>query len=104
MYHKQTDPFYNSGRWKRAAAERMRIDHGLCCDCVERFLDGGREKVRDATMVHHVIPRNERTDLELDIDNLRSLCDQCHNKRHPEKGRARGGAKRPPPRARIIKI
>ena len=38
-----------------------------------------------ATMVHHIIPRSERPDLELVLENLISLCDSCHEARHPEK-------------------
>lgn len=105
VYHKESEPFYHTGVWKRTAAERMRMDNYLCCDCMERFHSGGRGKVRDAEVVHHVIPRSERPDLELDIQNLRSLCKQCHNQRHPEKGRAKEAAKPTKPnRARVIKI
>ena len=105
MYHKESDPFYHTAAWKRAAAERMRLDNHLCCDCLERYQNGGRGKVRDAEVVHHMKPRSERPDLSLDIHNLRSLCKKCHNQRHPEKGQNREPAKRPRScRARVIKI
>lgn len=105
MYHKESDPFYHTAAWKAAAAERMRLDNYLCCDCLERYRNGGRGRVRDAEVVHHVIPRSERPDLALDIQNLRSLCKKCHNQRHPEKGQSREAEK--PQRAtrvRVIKI
>ena len=70
---------------------------------MDQFLNHGGVRPRDATIVHHIIPRDERPDLALEIDNLRSLCDACHNKRHPEKGQKEdGGAVRPG--IRIIKI
>ncbi len=79
------------------------MDNGKCCDCMDLFLNHGGSEPRDAVMVHHEIPRDVRPDLELDIDNLRSLCDPCHNKRHPEKGRTDGEAA-VPSGIRIIKI
>ena len=38
--------------------------------------------------------------------NLRSLCEACHNRRHPEKGGKSGGGKqaKPAARMRVIKI
>ena len=45
---------------------------------------GRRVNVR-ATMVHHVKPLEMYPDLALDLDNLVSLCDDCHDKAHPEK-------------------
>lgn len=83
---KETDPFYKSRPWRAARAMRLEMDNYKCVDCMDLFLHHGGSKPRDATIVHHVIPRDQRPDLELDIDNLRSLCDACHNKRHPEKG------------------
>ena len=38
-----------------------------------------------ATMVHHKAPLRERPDLALDLNNLMSLCDRCHDVMHPEK-------------------
>lgn len=46
--------------------------------------NGRRVNVR-ATMVHHIEPLEKRPDLALDLDNLVSLCDDCHDKAHPEK-------------------
>lgn len=100
---KQTDPFYRSKPWRKARAARLMMDNGKCCDCMDLFLNHGGSNPRDAVMVHHEIPREERPDLALDLDNLRSLCDPCHNKRHPEKG-AGGQAEAAPAGIRIIKI
>jgi len=103
--YKEADPFYHSGPWLEAREERLRRDHYICCDCMEEYQITG-EKPRTATMVHHVIPRSERPDLELDIENLRSLCYICHNRKHPEKGgQGKAAAKnRKPVRMRVIKV
>ena len=54
---------------------------------MERFRAGISIRPHRADMVHHVIPVEERPDLALNLSNLRSLCNECHNKEHPEKGR-----------------
>lgn len=101
---KETDPFYKSKPWRAARAKRLEMDNYKCTDCMDLFLHHGGVGPRDATIVHHVIPRETRPDLELDIDNLRSLCDACHNKRHPEKGLKDGGSDSSRNGIRIIKI
>ncbi len=83
-------------------------DHEICQLCLAAFRAGKMRRPRRATIVHHIIPRTERPDLELDLDNLQSVCAVCHNQEHPEKGGARGADKpasaRPRVTARVIKI
>lgn len=86
MQRKQADPFYLSKAWRAVRAEALRRDHGMCVRCMERFMNGG-EKPRLAVIVHHKKSRKEYPELELDLDNLESLCDICHNREHPEKGK-----------------
>lgn len=86
MQRKQADPFYLSKAWRTVRAEALRRDHGMCVRCMERFMNGG-EKPRLAVMVHHKKSRKEYPELELELDNLESLCDICHNREHPEKGK-----------------
>lgn len=81
--------FLDSARWKRKRAAVMRRDKYLCQDCL-RY---GR-KTR-ATLVHHIEAYADAPEKSLDEKNLVSLCEACHNKRHPE--RATGGN---PPRRR----
>ena len=83
--YKESDPFYHSAEWKRLRKAVLQRDHGMCCDCMDRMRAGIGIKPRRATMVHHVIPRSERPDLSLNMDNLRSLCNDCHEKNHPER-------------------
>lgn len=104
-YGKQTDPFYKSDPWKRIRKVALARDHGICQDCLEAKRRGERRRARWAVMVHHILPREKYPELELELDNLVSLCDSCHNKRHPEKGKARENKAAPAPSGvRIIKV
>lgn len=85
--YKESAPFYHTAAWKRARAAALSRDGGMCQDCMDRFRAGWGIRPHRAEMVHHIIPLEERPDLALNIDNLRSLCNECHNKKHPEKGR-----------------
>lgn len=87
MPYKESDPFYHTKAWKRVRRLALERDQGMCQDCMDRFRAGYGIKPHRADMVHHIIPREERPDLALNLANLRSLCNECHNKRHPEKGR-----------------
>ncbi len=102
MDYKESDPFYHTKAWKRLRRVALDRDGGMCCDCMDRYRAGLIKRPRRADMVHHIQSREEHPELALDLSNLRSLCDTCHNKRHPEKGR------RPEPKARgrmrIIKV
>ena len=53
----------------------MSIHGGLCQDC----LDIGITEV--ARVVDHVIELKDNWDLRLDDDNLRPLCQTCHNRK-----------------------
>lgn len=103
MRHKESKPFYHSGPWKAVSRKARDRDQGMCRDCMERFRAGQMNKPRRAELVHHMIPIDERPDLALDLNNLRSLCNICHNRRHPEKGE-RQNEKNIIPKMRIIKV
>jgi hypothetical protein len=83
--YKESDPFYHSAAWKRLRRVALMRDGGMCQDCMDRMRAGIGIKPNRATLVHHIIPRSERPDLELDPDNLRALCAECHEKEHPER-------------------
>lgn len=102
---KETEPFYNTGAWKRLRRVALSRDNGMCQKCMERFRAGYGVKPRRAVMVHHIIPVKERPDLALDLNNLRSLCWECHAEEHPEKGGDhRAPREMPRHRARVIKV
>ncbi len=83
--YKESDPFYHTKEWRRVREAALQRDHGMCRDCMDKFEAGIVKRPRRAVMVRHVIPRSERPDLELDLNNLRSLCFSCHEEHHPEK-------------------
>ncbi len=55
-------------------------DHGICQDCLKE------RKITKAQTVHHIKELREHPELSLTLENLVSLCNPCHNRRHPEKG------------------
>lgn len=60
--------------WRKLRRQKLRANP-LCEEC-ER---GGLVVV--ATMVHHILPIEEGGEV-LDWDNLMSLCEICHDKKH----------------------
>lgn len=91
MTEKEKKKFYNSKQWKAKRIEILDRDRHECQDCVKRLHDAVKNntilpaderKIRPACEVHHIKELSERPDLELDNDNLISLCVQCHNIRH----------------------
>lgn len=100
MQEKQCDPFYKSAAWLRARRAALIRDHYLCQDCLTRHRVQGHGRVAPAEMVHHIESYQEHPELGLVLENLVSLCDACHAKRHPEKGRH--GQSAPECHARVI--
>lgn len=84
--YKESAPFYHTNAWKRLRAVALQRDGGMCQDCMDKLRDGLKVRPHRAEMVHHIIPVEERPDLALNLNNLRSLCNACHAARHPEKG------------------
>ena len=76
-YNKTRDPkysqFYNSGEWRALSAKRLSDDGFRCAWC--RAI---------ATEVDHIIEIKtpEGWERRLDYTNTRSLCHDCHDKRH----------------------
>ena len=89
-FEKQADPFYSGSAWRKVRLQALNRDGGMCVECMAEFAACGRVRPRPATVVHHVIPREERPDLALVLANLESLCDDHHAKKHPEKGERDG--------------
>jgi 5-methylcytosine-specific restriction endonuclease McrA len=82
---KESKPFYHTAAWKKVRAAALARDDGMCQDCMDRMRSGVGIRPNRATMVHHIIPYTQRPDLALQLDNLRSLCNECHEKNHPER-------------------
>lgn len=91
--------FYNSETWQRARLAALIRDKHLCVRCL------ARRKIRPATTVHHIEHLLDKPEKALELSNLESLCEDCHNRAHPEKGRKNMRPKPAPPGGvRIIKL
>lgn len=71
--------FYQSKAWRTLRAYRLRYDNQECQACKQQG------KHTPATVVHHVVHVRDNPSLALDLFNLQSLCNSCHNLAHPEK-------------------
>jgi len=72
--------FYNSGDWRTKRQEILARDHYECQWCKAE----GCVTVADISTleVDHIKELAEYPELALDDNNLRTLCKDCHNKRH----------------------
>lgn len=72
--------FYSSGAWKNIREAVKKRDGKLCVDCLKKGIYTPAEEV------HHIIeltPENiNDPEISLNMDNLVSLCRECHQKRH----------------------
>ncbi len=68
--------FYKTKTWRKKRLYILRRDKYLCQECL-RY---GRKI--EAKEVHHITPLKEDYDRRLDVNNLISLCGDCHKKMH----------------------
>lgn len=103
---KYTEPFYATAAWRRVRALVLMRDGGMCCECMRRWRAGEHVRPRPATLVHHIVPYKDAPDKALETDNLESLCDTCHNRRHEALDAARhaGAGTQAGSGVRIIRI
>ncbi len=104
MSYKKSLPFYHTAAWKKVRALALTRDGGMCQDCMDRLRAGYGIHPRRAEMVHHIIPVKERPDLALELSNLRSLCNECHEREHPEKHRREQPETPTRHKMRVIKV
>lgn len=82
--------FYTSYTWKKLRKQVIARDNYECQQCKREgkvFIDHGgmnksgkRKKI--TLIVHHKIELKDRPDLALDMNNLETVCVNCHNKIH----------------------
>lgn len=76
----QRDPeivkFYQSAAWKKTRKLALIRDNYLCQGCLSK------KRFTNAEMVHHIVEVKDDINLRLELSNLESLCNSCHNKRH----------------------
>ena len=77
---KVTDSFYKSKRWRTVRRFALERDLYQCVVC------GADVSAPGAARVDHVKERSTHPELELDIDNLRTLCVLHDQQSHREKG------------------
>lgn len=70
--------FYKSTEWLKLREEAMKRDHYECVWCAKE----GKVTTRQLLEVDHIHELEFYPEEALDIDNLRTLCKDCHNKRH----------------------
>jgi len=68
---KESEFFYHSDEWKKLRNEIFKRDNHTCMLCLER---GGNLNA------HHIKKRSEFKELSLDMDNIITLCVNCHDK------------------------
>lgn len=77
---KFTNNFYGRIAWKEIRTAVMKRDAWLCQDCLKAGI------YKPAEEVHHIIPITPTNindeSITLNMDNLISLCKDCHHKRH----------------------
>lgn len=86
----KTESFYHKARHKRWRELVLRRAGYLCEECKRygRRLPNG-EPV-PAVVAHHKLHADKYPELRCMVGNGRALCEACHNKAHPEKGRRNG--------------
>lgn len=78
--HESRAKFYESQQWKSLRQAVLERDHYECVMCKE---NGKLTTTQDSVMeVDHIKELEFYPELALDPNNLRTLCKDCHNKRH----------------------
>jgi len=73
----QRNQFYNSSEWRTIRRQVLKRDHYECVWCREE----GKVTTENLE-VDHIKELEFYPEYALDLDNLRTLCKECHNKRH----------------------
>nr|DAT07765.1 MAG TPA: HNH endonuclease [Caudoviricetes sp.] len=73
----QRSQFYNSSEWRTIRRQVLKRDHYECVWC----RDEGKVTTTNLE-VDHIKELEFYPEFALDLDNLRTLCKSCHNKRH----------------------
>lgn len=79
---KFAEGFYGRTAWKNVRQQAMKRDAYLCVDCMKKGLYTPAEEV------HHITPLTPQNiddpSVSLNLDNLVSLCRDCHELRHKQ--------------------
>ena len=72
--------FYKSKAWQKVRDKVWKRDKGLCQECLKNGI------IREGDTVHHIVPINQANigdeSVTLNMDNLETVCRDCHAKIH----------------------
>ncbi len=80
MRRDKVDKLYHTQGWAKVRRLALERDHNLCQVCQRKGL------FTIADTVHHKTHARDDETKFYELDNLESICRECHNKEHPEKG------------------
>lgn len=69
---------YGSTRWK--AVRKLKFQQDPLCEICR-----AKGELVPTQVAHHIVVAKENPDLFFDMDNLQSLCTECHNRIHKSK-------------------
>lgn len=69
--------FYKTRAWAHTRARVLKRDHNECVWCAEQG-----KVTRERLEVDHIVELKDDPSKAFDMDNLRTLCKACHNRRH----------------------
>ena len=74
-FNKKYDDFYHSSQWRKTRKAKL-MEQPLCEVCL------AQGKYTNADLVHHIIELRSPNGWQhrLDLNNLESICYECHNK------------------------
>ena len=81
------DPYYKSKRHREWRDKVIARAGGLCEMCRRYGRVGPDGLPIAATTAHHIKPRQLYPELQYQVTNGQALCEACHSRAHPEKGR-----------------
>ncbi|CYU68823.1 HNH endonuclease [Streptococcus suis] len=73
----KSNPFYKTYKWQQKRLEALKRDKYRCVWCYE-----AGKLTTTRLEVDHIEELEKNPDKALDLTNLRTLCKDCHNKRH----------------------
>ena len=71
--------FYKTTVWRRLRLLALQRDNYLCQECLRK------KRITKATEIHHIKPIASHSELALSLDNLESLCWDCHEATKPRR-------------------
>jgi len=82
--NQQARAFYHSKEWERIRLAVLSRDNFLCQECLKN------KRITRAVIADHIVPLLVAWDKRLDMSNLQSLCQSCHNRKTAEDKRRYG--------------